>query len=67
MMKLTLPRLRKMQALVRGFLVRRTVYPGKLEKYLIAKSILGLVCANVVYREASEIILESVTYIKYER
>lgn len=30
MMKLTLPRLRKMQALVRGFLVRRTIYPAKL-------------------------------------
>jgi hypothetical protein len=25
--KLTLPRLRKMQALIRGFIVRRTIYP----------------------------------------
>jgi hypothetical protein len=30
MMKLTYPRLRKMQALVRGFLVRRKIYPPKL-------------------------------------
>lgn len=29
-MKLTLPRLRKMQALVRGFIVRRKIYPPKL-------------------------------------
>ena len=31
MMKLTFGRLRKMQALVRGFLVRRKVYPKLLE------------------------------------
>jgi hypothetical protein len=31
MMKLTLFRLRKMQALVRGFLVRRKVYPKLLQ------------------------------------
>lgn len=39
MMKLTLPRLRKMQALVRGFLTRRKIYPPLLEQYLLAKSI----------------------------
>jgi hypothetical protein len=50
MMKLTFGRLRKMQALVRGFLVRRKVYPKLLEEYLIAKSVLSLVEANVVYR-----------------
>lgn len=55
-----------MQALVRGFLVRRKVYPKKLEEYLIAKSVLGLVEANVVYREISTIIMETITFPKYE-
>jgi len=43
MMNLTFVRLRKMQALVRGFLVRRKVYPKLLEKYLIAKNVLSLI------------------------
>lgn len=57
MIKLTLPRLRKMQALVRGFLVRRKVYPGKLEEYVLAKSVLAVIISNIVYKEASETIL----------
>lgn len=64
--KLTLPRLRKMQALVRGFLVRRTVYPYELRWYLIAKSILDLVAKNVIYRESSEVVIEAITFSKYE-
>ena len=48
--KLTLPRLRKMQALVRGFLVRRKIYPVLLQEYLLAKSVLNIVIKNVVYR-----------------
>ena len=67
MIKLTLPRLRKMQALVRGFLVRRTVYPAKLQEYLLAKSVLNVIISNVVYREASGIILENITYLKYDK
>ena len=55
--KLTMPRLRKMQALVRGFLVRRKVYPALLEEYLVAKSLMNLVISNVVYRESSDTIL----------
>lgn len=43
MMKLTMARLRKMQALVRGFLVRRNVYPKVLEEYLIGQSVYALV------------------------
>jgi hypothetical protein len=38
--KLGLGRLRKMQALVRGFLVRRQVYPRELEQYLVAQSVM---------------------------
>lgn len=38
--KLGLGRLRKMQALVRGFLVRRQVYPRELQEYLVAQSAL---------------------------
>lgn len=64
--KLGLGRLRKMQALVRGFLVRRQIYPRELEKYLIAQSLLQLIEANVIYREASAIIVESVTYGPYD-
>jgi hypothetical protein len=48
--KLGLARLRKMQALVRGFLVRRTVYPKELSEYLIAQSAMDLIIANVIYR-----------------
>lgn len=48
--KLGLARLRKMQALVRGFIVRRTIYPKELTKYLIAKSAMELIVANVIYR-----------------
>ena len=48
--KLGLGRLRKMQALVRGFLVRRTLYPHELQSYLVAQSALELIVANVVYR-----------------
>ena len=50
MMKLTFVRLRKMQALARGFLVRRKLYPKLLQQFLIAKSLLSLIKANVVYR-----------------
>jgi hypothetical protein len=50
MMKLTFVRLRKMQALVRGFLVRRKIYPKLLQEYLIAKSVYSIIEANVVYR-----------------
>jgi|688.fasta_scaffold270945_2 hypothetical protein len=53
MMKLTLPRLRKMQALVRGFITRRKIYPPLLHEYLLAKSVLNVVISNVVYRESS--------------
>ena len=53
MMKLTLPRLRKMQALVRGFLVRRKVYPSLLKEYLLAKSILNLLVSNIMYKQCS--------------
>lgn len=48
--KLGLARLRKMQGLVRGFLVRRKIYPKELAKYLIAKSTMDLIIANVIYR-----------------
>ena len=65
MMKLTLPRLRKMQALVRGFLVRRKIYPKVLEEYLVADSVLSLIEANVIYKESSAILLESITFPKY--
>ena len=55
--KLGLARLRKMQALVRGFLVRRTIYPKELKEYLLAQSLLDVIISNVVYREASGIIV----------
>lgn len=48
--RLGLARLRKMQALVRGFLVRRTIYPKELQDYLVAESALDLIISNVVYR-----------------
>lgn len=57
MIKLTLPRLRKMQALVRGFLVRRKIYPPLLEEYLISQAVMNLAISNVVYKESSQIIL----------
>jgi len=65
MMKLTLPRLRKMQALVRGFIVRRKVYPPLLKEYLIAKSTYDLIHSNVMYKEISSIIMEAVPFPKY--
>ncbi len=46
-----------MQALVRGFIVRRTIYPKELKDYLIAQSALDLIISNVVYRECSGIIV----------
>lgn len=55
--KLGLGRLRKMQALVRGFLVRRKIYPKELEDYLTAQSALDLVISNVIYRECSSLIV----------
>ena len=36
-----------MQALVRGFIVRRTIYPKELKDYLIAQSALDLIISNV--------------------
>lgn len=66
MMKLTLPRLRKMQALVRGFLTRRKIYPILLQEYVLAKSIMNVVIDNVLYRESSEVVMEQLTYLKYE-
>jgi len=65
--KLGLGRLRKMQALVRGFIVRRTIYPRELKDYLIAQSLLDLIIANIVYREGSSIIVESITLGKYDQ
>lgn len=55
-----------MQALVRGFLVRRKIYPKELEDYLIAQSALDLVISNVTYRECSSLIVETVTLGRYD-
>ena len=65
--RLGLSRLRKMQALVRGFLVRRKIYPKELKDYLIAQSALDLIVANVVYKEASGIVIETVTLGRYDQ
>jgi hypothetical protein len=65
--QLGLGRLRKMQALVRGFIARRTVYPRELKDYLIAQSLLDLIIANVVYREGSGIVVESITLGRYDQ
>ena len=65
--RLGLSRLRKMQALVRGFLVRRKIYPKELKDYLIAQSALELIVANVVYKEASGIVIETVTLGRYDQ
>ena len=65
--RLGLSRLRKMQALVRGFLVRRKIYPKELKDYLIAQSALDLIIANVVYKEASGIVIETVTLGRYDQ
>lgn len=65
--KLGLARLRKMQALVRGFLVRRTIYPKELQDYLIAQSALDLIISNVVYRECSGMVVETVTLGRYDQ
>lgn len=65
--KLTLPRLRKMQALVRGFLTRRLIYPPLKEEYILACSILELISMNVVYRVGSELMVSSMALFKYER
>lgn len=56
-----------MQALVRGFLVRRTIYPQVLKEYLIAREALNLIEANVIYREVSSIVVESVTLGQYDQ
>ena len=56
-----------MQALVRGFLIRRTVYPQKLTDYLIAQSLLDIAFSNVLYRECSTIIVETVTLGRYDQ
>ena len=56
-----------MQALVRGFLVRRKIYPKELKDYLIAQSALDLIVANVVYKEASGIVIETVTLGRYDQ
>ena len=61
-----MPRLRKMQALVRGFLTRRKIYPPLLQEYTISKAVLNLILSNFVYKEASMIILEEMTYMKYQ-
>ena len=55
--RLGLNRLRKMQALVRGFLIRRLVYPKALKEYLIASSVFDILSANVIYREVIGIIV----------
>jgi hypothetical protein len=65
--KLGLGRLRKMQALARGFLVRRKIYPKKLEEYLVAMSAMDLLVANVIYREVSGIVVESITLGHYDQ
>jgi hypothetical protein len=65
--KLGLGRLRKMQALVRGFLVRRKIYPRELEEYLVAVSAMDLIVANVIYREVSGIVVESITLGHYDQ
>ena len=64
--KLGLARLRKMQALVRGFLTRRLIYPGVLREYLVASSVADFITANVLYREASSIVVESVTLAQHD-
>ena len=56
-----------MQALVRGFLVRRQVYPVELAKYLVAQSLMDLIVANVMYRECSSLIVETVTLGRYDQ
>ena len=55
--KLGFARLRKMQALVRGFIVRRTVYPKELKDYLIAQSLMDILISNVLYRECSSLVV----------
>jgi hypothetical protein len=56
-----------MQALVRGFIVRRTIYPRELREYLIAQSLLDIVMANVIYRECSHLIVETITLGRYDQ
>lgn len=65
--RLGLARLRKMQALVRGFLVRRTIYPKELQDYLVAESALDLIISNVVYRQCSGMVVETVTLGRYDQ
>ena len=66
LIKLTLPRLRKIQALVRGFLVRRKIYPRLYQQFILSKSLLNLIVSNYVYKEASIIIMDQLTDLKYE-
>ena len=67
MKKLGFARLRKMQALVRGFIVRRKVYPVELGKYLIAQSLFDILVSNVIYRECSSLVVETVTLGRYDQ
>lgn len=47
--KLTLKRLRKMQALVRGFLVRRITYPRLLKRYRICQKVFESIAKNSIF------------------
>lgn len=62
---LTLKRLRKMQALVRGFLCRRITYPPLLRQHRLCEAIYHSVRRRVTDKLVTEVVLEVITFNKY--
>lgn len=65
MPKLTLSRLRKMQALVRGFLFRRKILPKLLIQHRLCEMMCKNICDKISMKIITSLILEVITYNKY--
>jgi hypothetical protein len=62
---LTMRRLRKMQALVRGFLTRRITYPPLLRQHRLCEAVYHSIRRRVTDKLVTEVALEVITFNKY--
>ena len=65
--RLTLKRLRKMQALVRGFITRRVTYPRLMKQYRLCQRVYEMICGGCLLTESSSIVLDILASNRVEK